>query len=436
MAEITNILRNLNPFTNIRKPNKVEDDASVTHSDVYSAGTLKQSISVIHGSGKSQTNAPFHVHFGGGRIGLGLVSPAIERSGVPYAIVELPVCVGDIVNNGSGSMVDIVVNGAPVIKNLELVLDDVEVANLGTRSLLCTTSSARLLELVRRATSFTCSLGPVLSRVLFPLLSQLPKDKDAKDRPVLYACENDHKAVDVLAEELGTCVRVVNCMIDRICTGRETLKTSIEVTTEAYRGSIVLLTPKSPDQIIPFAGDNVTIPDSESEANFFYEKKLFLVNGMHTTLAFMTLRKEQPTGSTPLDHSLMTWATADETLQDEMWAWAVSRCGMLILRHGMDLLFKVYNTQDKETVYEQLLSFARTALDRFSGVEDKTARILGGGVTNRWSTRLRPVVDDMMDILQNDDSSGIFHYANIDEEYVQTTTQKLVDGTRRFCDLD
>jgi len=208
------------------------------------------------------------------------------------------------------------------------------------------------------------------------------------------------------------------------------------VTTESYGGSIVLLTPKTSNQIVPFAGENVTIPESVGEANFFYERKLFLVNGMHTTLAFMTLRKEQPTGSNPEDHTLLTLASADEVLQEEIWAWAVARCGMLILRHGMDLLHRIYDSEDHEIVYENLLEFARTALDRFSGVEDKTARILGGGVTNRWLTRLKPVVDEMEDLLHHVDSRGIFEYAGLTDEYVDTTTRKLVNGTRRFCHLD
>ena len=38
----------------------------------------------------SQKAARFHVHFGAGRLGLGLVVPAIAASGVPFAVVQRP----------------------------------------------------------------------------------------------------------------------------------------------------------------------------------------------------------------------------------------------------------------------------------------------------------------------------------------------------------
>ena len=38
-----------------------------------------------------------------------------------------------------------------------------------------------------------------------------------------------------------------------------------------------------------------------------------------------------------------------------------------------------------------LLGYARRTLNRFATISDTTGRILSGGVTNRYQTRLQPV---------------------------------------------
>ena len=38
----------------------------------------------------AQTSSRFHLHFGAGRLGLGLVVPAVSASGVPFAVVQRP----------------------------------------------------------------------------------------------------------------------------------------------------------------------------------------------------------------------------------------------------------------------------------------------------------------------------------------------------------
>ena len=64
----------------------------------------------------------------------------------------------------------------------------------------------KLLEdIIKRATSFSSSLGPALTKVLPPLLAKLP-DRDGAERPILYACENEHEPVNDLEKEVsGRC---------------------------------------------------------------------------------------------------------------------------------------------------------------------------------------------------------------------------------------
>ena len=57
-------------------------------------------------------------------------------------------------------------------------------------------------------------------QVLLPILSRLPLRDNEEDQPILFACENDHDAVARLKKDLEGRVRVVDCMVDRVCTGR------------------------------------------------------------------------------------------------------------------------------------------------------------------------------------------------------------------------
>ncbi|CAM9893837.1 unnamed protein product, partial [Choristocarpus tenellus] len=50
-----------------------------------------------------------------------------------------------------------------------------------------------------------------------------------------------------------------------------------------------------------------------------------------------------------------------------------------------------HGVETEEEVFECLLAYARQTLNRFSSIVDSTSRVLGGGVGNRWVTRLRPI---------------------------------------------
>lgn len=54
---------------------------------------------------------------------------------------------------------------------------------------------------------------------------------------------------------------------------------------------VVILQPPPTAPLPAFAGDNVKVPMTYGEANYFCRRKITMVNGMHTTLAFMTLCK-------------------------------------------------------------------------------------------------------------------------------------------------
>mmetsp|Transcript_38719 Transcript_38719/g.51024 ORF Transcript_38719/g.51024 Transcript_38719/m.51024 type:complete len:550 (-) Transcript_38719:300-1949(-) len=379
----------------------------------------------------------FHTHFGAGRLGLGLVAPALKESGIPFCIVQRPKTTWRaITSQGTGAKINIEVNGSPIIDSVAVALDDKNVEDLEERSLVCSADAEKLKMLVEQSTSFTCALGSAMKKVVVPLMKELPK-RPKSERPVLYACENDHAMVSKIAETLKGRVDVVSCMVDRICTGRDIDSTHVDVLAEPWPGSIVVLKPTYPGRVVPIAGETVTIPKTKDEAKFLYERKLFLVNGMHTTLAFLTLSRTRPSGSETGEFSLLTYDDANEEDRKVIWAWAMARCMMLIENHGMELLAATYESDKEEEIFQHLIDFATTTLKRFSTIDDKTSRVLGGGVANRWATRLRPVYSFMeYKSLEGSVYERFLKYAGLDEEFTKKAISDLLFDSHRFCQKD
>lgn len=94
-------------------------------------------------------------------------------------------------------------------------------------------------------------------------------------QPVLYACENDHKAVEQLKELVAGKVSVVPCMVDRICSSRSIEASSIVVNTEPWRGNIIpqapmaeLSKPAVGEGAVPLAGSSVFVPRTMEVADY------------------------------------------------------------------------------------------------------------------------------------------------------------------------
>jgi hypothetical protein len=151
---------------------------------------------------------PFHVHFGLGHLGCGLIIPALTRKGINFALVNRPSKQwGELVDSkkslskGEKLTVAFKVNREPVGEPITVIADlqDLEESGpVGESTMVALTEDEDLLkQLLQRATSFSSSLGNALKKVLPPMF-ELLDDKSGDDRPIMYACENEHPAVDEL----------------------------------------------------------------------------------------------------------------------------------------------------------------------------------------------------------------------------------------------
>jgi len=404
----------------------------------------------------------FHIHFGAGRLGLGLVVPAIYASGIPFAVLQRPKPKwAEIFSEGPG-YVDIKVNDrivAPGLARVSTSGKEIPYTEYPPRSLVCCGSleDPIALDLLARATSMSCSLGAAMGKVLSPLKELLP-ELEPDEQPVLYACENDHNAVMRLKKELEGTVAVVDCMVDRICTGREINADSIRIDAEPWTGSIVAQDPTvTESRRLPFSKSVATAPSSELEAEYYSERKFSLVNGMHTVIAFMTLARQYD-NQVLQEYILLKYKFMTISQQREVRAWITARVAELVEKYGMDNLKKWHGFEDDGEVYDYLLEWGLFVQnERFSRTDDVVSRVLGGGVANRWLTRLRPtqawlekrfesreaaaenggISDGSFD---NDVVAAAFRHAGfhptdvyIAEETVRDICGDLVRQGRKFC---
>eukprot|EP00465_Bigelowiella_longifila_P002673 CAMPEP_0185253216 /NCGR_PEP_ID=MMETSP1359-20130426/2059_1 /TAXON_ID=552665 /ORGANISM="Bigelowiella longifila, Strain CCMP242" /LENGTH=510 /DNA_ID=CAMNT_0027835559 /DNA_START=40 /DNA_END=1572 /DNA_ORIENTATION=- len=393
-----------------------------------------------------------HLHFGAGKLGLGLLLEAIEASNcMDYAIVQRPSSSWKELIKHDVKRIRVKVNGEIVGKDMRFLHGkDVTKAKAGQGPFFIASTGKALLEVVRRATSFSCSLNKGLDGIKV-ILGRLPKRNNP---PKLYACENDHAAVEDIARELDGRVTVIPCMVDRICSQRVINSNgTIEIKTEPWKGQIVVLPPllekgeieapvtridrvssiettteseesdsrKDPNltsdtetftsdfeweesnaakHVFPFGGPTIVTTSTSDQAEYYARRKILLVNGTHTTLAFLTLirfSKEHGMSFENMDlpgsFKLLDYAQADAETQRIVWAWLVARCYIISKEFHIDTLKSAHNTTSEKDAYDALMDYAWTTLQRFSHVPDTTGRVLSGGVVKRYDGRLKNVLD-------------------------------------------
>ena len=396
-----------------------------------------------------------HVHFGAGRLALGLVIPALEASGRPFAIIQRPS--GEfkaMVEKGGGRDVTLNVNAdSSVTLTLITCEEDLQHITATSKLFVCSDDPLITRVLLRHSPTMSTGLGPALGAVLLPLLEDVfeldtfPRDQGSEageyvsrvypemeedSRPAMYCCENDHKAVEKLEDQMVGAMDVVACMVDRICTARTVTEDGVITTAEPYKGSIVVLSPPPCAPLPAFAGPTVAIPRTSAAANYLCRRKLLTVNGMHTTLAFLTLRKHESGPGVAGDYPLVTTKTANEQECDVIRCWAVARCCLLIFEHDIDVMKSAHGVETNAELFSSLLAISNEVLKRFETTDDTTKRVLAGGIKNRWETRLQNVEAFLKAGKLDGACNHMLQKAGITLEQMQKAVIDLVKDSKPF----
>merc|ERR550532_639182 len=297
----------------------------------------------------------WHLHVGAGRLGLGLVLPAIVESGRRFALVQRNSDTWAAA--AAAGRVEVRVNGLAVASlRVAVSAEDVEEALAeGEQALLVLSEKPEALRaLALRAESCSCAVGgKALVAALAPVLRALEAaavERRERTLPPLYCCENDHEAVAELARAASEGLELVPVLVDRVCSGRELRGDgSVDVFAEPYRGDLVVPPAGRPGRgALPFAGEAVRLPSTVEGTELLHRRKILTVNGTHTTLAFLTLAEREPgTVGPPLaSHELLAFDAAAAAEEGPgqggpgraCWVWAVARQLMLLDEFPEDVL--------------------------------------------------------------------------------------------------
>jgi beta-phosphoglucomutase-like phosphatase (HAD superfamily) len=128
---------------------------------------------------------------------------------------------------------------------------------------------------------------------------------------------------------------------------------------------------------------------------------------------------------------------ASQSIGHKTWVWAVARQLILLYEFEDDVIRHTLSGSqtscNDEDLVGALLSGARTAVERLSTGGDQTSRVLGGGVENRWRTRLANVHEFLLAQKSlNRVCKKLLEVAGVREEELRSVVKKLVEDSERF----
>merc|ERR1712032_941556 len=118
------------------------------------------------------------------------------------------------------------------------------------------------------------------------------------------------------------------------------------------------------------------------------------------------------------------------------WVFAVARQMMLLFEFDEEVMRHTLQcgaAEPCDPLIEKLLEGARVAVSRLSKGGDETSRVLGGGVENRWRTRLMPVQEFLWTQAKLDPTmKQLMKAAGVTEDEMRAVVVKLIGDSARF----
>lgn len=353
---------------------------------------------------------PLHVHFGAGKLGLGLAVPVMSRVS-RLCVIQRPskAWVDALPPKGRHTCVDVETSHDDPVP-FSLFDDSVPIAERSKivdrwragENVFLLSSDPQFIELFLREAQ-SCSTA-LKSGIDNSDIRKMFRDSLSGRDVNVYAFENDHAAVRNFRLAIGagtnTGIKVAAAVADRICSDVAFIsrggRLSLRVKTESY--AKVVIGPADVYTSNLFEDSKfVTTTASEDEQEYFARRKIWLVNGLHFILGICgvshLIEKNIEEASWP--HQFVN------VLMDIPDIGAVARksgqiqsCRILIEQR--DILSKLYPGRPVSDLYLELSNDANTILARFRAHPDSLLRALRGDdaekVMTSYEDRLREML--------------------------------------------
>lgn len=310
-----------------------------------------------------------HVHFGAGKLGLGLVVPKfiqkcrviiIQRPSPDWARLKNCSTVQVAINDRQYIQLDII-HDLSISKGIAIILEKWK----SNRHLLICSDNYELLRInLEQASSISTALGQNLKDIV-GILKSCHINKDIN----LYPFENDKAAVDSLRDVLKRYqprIHIIPVIADKICSERIINKDCINVIAEDFEETYVLGANKNVTEVLNEIR-GLCITRGIDEQDFYYKRKFYIVNGIHMILAIYgysyLIDKKIPKNS--WKHYHLTVLMDAQDIINKMKLFIKMQSLRLLIETNHNLLKKIYITEEYNSIYENLLKYGDLTLDRF-----------------------------------------------------------------------
>lgn len=384
----------------------------------------------------------YHVHFGAGQLGLGLVLPLFFDS--------YPMCIVQRVSNKWLNMGSekITIRSGGRDYEFQMITNETDITRLSEFmrakiNIFAIVTNPRLLSEIMNGAQFaTTAVGSKAIRGLAHSMLVGSYNEEFN----VYAFENDARSVKGFRDEIekqSNSIKIIDVVADKICSGVQiNKKTSfISVSSEEYQEVVVSTRNKKVhrdfEDLVNLSKNGVRLVSDSDEYRFLYHKKLWIVNGMHLFLGIYAMKylqdKKIPSNSRK-HHPVSTLVDIDE-IRGALEVFGGIQVIRLLTFFDKKLLCESLGTSNIDLQYRMLMEYVLKLIKRLSCYPDQLGRLFPGKLKilkMKYDDRLKDITnfykqntDDVSKVL-GEISDKTYTIDEIDR-YLQSYTAKLVD---------
>jgi len=340
-----------------------------------------------------------NLHLGAGRLGLGLVAPIFAKLGkliilqrpgekwlkIKYDFVDLHV------NSELVGHFRCLINPSDINAAIKAIEDEPLV-------LLISDNEDLIHFAVNQATSISTALGTSGLGIVTKIVEKIDSDRKIN----VYPFENEHDSVKDLSDRIKLVnenVDVPFVVADRICSKIKIFQKKIDVFTEENYELVVNCINGDVKDLFEAKDYNIQVTRSSDEFRYYYLRKYYLVNGIHTILAIYVysflLRKKVP---------ISKWKNYEINLFDELPEivkaidiFSVVQIARIMHNFDWGQFERFFTGITKKQLFDNLLDYSVNVRNRFSNSPDLIDRVFSlkkqSAIRKKYEERIRKMND-------------------------------------------
>lgn len=342
-----------------------------------------------------------HVHIGAGKLGLGFAVPLFSQIG-NVTVIQRP---SEAWDKLQCDKVTILTTDKKYKQSFSVVREindesESDLVKLKNRDLFILSQPSDLTKnIINNADSISISIGHDYSDII-PLLNQL----DGKKEVLVFPFENEEKHfknhfTDSFLESKK--IKLMKVLADRICSSRTIEEDKIIIATEDYQHVTIGTSEPQIKSLFFNIKDRVKIVETKEEFSFYFNQKLYIVNGLHMALALIAL-SPYPINERDKTISVKHLVQRDE-YKEELEVFSEIQTLRLLLE------WKEKNEKSNITKLvdqkQKIDGFIKQTLDRFEHVDDLPTRILDITDTERFKEKWKSRINTLTQFLKKNENT-------------------------------